>query len=87
MSLLTFMLDASIINAHALLNAITEHGKGLVNVSGMKQRIIQQLTSDSIDYHQKRALLRSVSRSGPGVFVFQTIPVGRQPYILLETEG
>lgn len=85
MSLLTFILDASIINAHASLNAITESGKGLINLIVMKKRNIQQPTSDYIDYEQERASLRSVPRSGSGGFVLQTNSVSREPHILLET--
>lgn len=54
MSMLTFILNASIINSHALLNATAKKGNITIHAMVMKRRIILQLFAEYIYFKTKR---------------------------------
>lgn len=88
MSILTFILDASVINAHALLKAITKSVESIIDITLMKQRIIEQLVRDYADYQQTRVTLPPISRrTHPVCLDTQEATAGGNRHLLFETEN
>eukprot|EP00737_Agarophyton_chilense_P005115 gb/GEZJ01007203.1/.p1 GENE.gb/GEZJ01007203.1/~~gb/GEZJ01007203.1/.p1 ORF type:complete len:188 (+),score=13.02 gb/GEZJ01007203.1/:250-813(+) len=57
MSILTFVLDTSNLNWHALLKCISSSGQAIIDIGTMKNRVIMQLVSEHIGCKQRRAKL------------------------------
>lgn len=53
MSVLNFILDGSILNAHAFLKAIANVGERIINPSQMKKQIFSQLWCKDVRYEQE----------------------------------
>lgn len=50
MSLLIFILDASVINAYALLNSITKHSSVIIGMEELKGNFVMQLIQEHVEY-------------------------------------
>lgn len=60
MIMLTFVMDACIINAHALLHAIKTPGESIIAINEMKERIEAQLVDEHVKYKEQRRCLRHI---------------------------
>eukprot|EP00737_Agarophyton_chilense_P004965 gb/GEZJ01006794.1/.p1 GENE.gb/GEZJ01006794.1/~~gb/GEZJ01006794.1/.p1 ORF type:complete len:170 (-),score=17.42 gb/GEZJ01006794.1/:209-718(-) len=61
MSILTLVLETSILKAHALLKALSRTGDPILDIGLMKQRIILQFLNDHVEYKRKRASLSVIT--------------------------
>lgn len=86
MSILSFVLDAAIINSHALLHAISNPGEGIIDAMIMKRRIIQQLVMVHVEYKQTRASL-STALQGNQSDIIDVTESSKVQHLLLETNG
>lgn len=64
-SILTFLLDASTLNAHAFLNAMNV-GSDVLFVREFKRRVTDALMRLFIELHNQRTTLRNVKNSLSG---------------------
>lgn len=60
MSMLTFVMDVWIINAHAILNAIRTPGESIIGIGEMKERIVAQLVDEHVKYKEQPHCLRHI---------------------------
>lgn len=86
MSILSFVLDAAIINSHALFHNISKPGEGIIDPMTMKRRIIQQLQMVHIEDEQTRASL-STALQGNESDIIDVTESSKVQHLLLETNG
>lgn len=61
MSIMTFVLEAAILNAHALLNAVSKPVETMTDPMQIKSQIIHQLVTYHVEYKHMRASLVPIS--------------------------
>ena len=60
MSIFTFILDASVLNAHAVCNALQPGGGGAIFLREFKRRTAEALVKPLIAYKESRNVLRNI---------------------------